>query len=134
MSWTFNPRLKRHPQGESPGDRRGTRTDGSACLHRVLASLQTQSPSGTQRQKNTVTADENVSSLYKVRRVLKVPFPITKLFICYSSAVGIFIFGNAKVTTLLGYCTWIPFAILDGRIMARDREVQARSFQKIQPV
>lgn len=34
-----------------------------------------------------------------------------------------------KVTTLLGYCTWIPFATLDGRLMASTQRQRGASTQ-----
>lgn len=105
----------------------------SACLHQALAPLQTQSPSPTQRQENTVTAEENVSSLYKVTRVPKGPFPITKLIFCYSSSVGIFISSNAKGDHTVGYCPWIPIVMLHTRLMAMGRGVSTQ-LPKIQPL
>lgn len=42
------------------------------------------------------TVDQNVSSLCKVTRNLKVQLPITKFIFCYSSTAGIFIFSNDK--------------------------------------
>lgn len=91
----FNPLLERYPQGESPGNRKGIRLP-LCLLAPSSGTIANTPPSPTQRQKNTVTADENVSPLYKVSRVLEVPFPITKWIFCYSSRVGIFIFSSAK--------------------------------------